>query len=41
MHIAATDPKSKNIEDLDKELVEKERLFTANSLKTQINQKIF
>ena len=34
MHIAATDPKSKNIEDLDKSLVEKEKLFICEQFKS-------
>ena len=34
MHIAATDPKSINIEDLDKELVEKERSIYLDQLKS-------
>ena len=33
MHIAATDPKSKNIDDLDKSLVEKERVIYSEQLK--------
>ena len=32
MHIAATDPKSKNIDDLDKSLVEKERVIYSEQL---------
>ena len=31
MHIAATDPKSMNIESLDKNLVDKERQFILNN----------
>ena len=34
MHIAATDPKSKNVDDLDKTLVDKERIIYYEQLKS-------